>query len=153
MGSRRDGWKQPFIASSKTSVITVVSFANLHGRWSAAGGAWRRRICLLWRVDIHILFLRFKRDWRPYRLYSTENEVISSVQQSASRSQRKLKNSTSWRASWSQITTASTENYETRNVDLSEDILGCPSCCQERRCRWVGPNSYRMFSWLTTEFT
>ena len=92
MGSRSDGWKQPFIASSKTSVITVVSSANLHGRWSAAGGAWRRRICLLLRVDIHILFRRFRRDWRPYRLYSTENEVISSVQQSASRSQRKSKN-------------------------------------------------------------
>ena len=25
--------------------------------------------------------------------------------------------------------------YETRNVDLSEDILGCPSCRQKRRCR------------------
>ena len=36
--------------------------------------------------------------------------------------------------------------YETRNVDLSEDILGCPSCCQKRRCRWVDPNSYTMFS-------
>ena len=70
----------------------IASSANLHCHWSAAGGAWRRRICLLWRLDIHILFLRFKRDWRPYRLYSTENEVISSVPQSASRSQRKSKN-------------------------------------------------------------
>ena len=58
---------------------------------------------------------------------------------------------TSWRASWSQTTATSTENYETRIVDLSEDILGCLSCCQKTRCRWVGPNSYRMFSlWLTT---
>ena len=119
MDSRRDGWKQPFIALSKTSVITVVSSANLHGRRSPAGGAWRRRICLLlWRVDIHILFLRFKRDWRPYRLYSTENEVISSVPQSASRSQRKSKNYL--------LTSVMIANHDGQHGNTRHEMSTCP---------------------------
>ena len=39
---------------------------------------------------------------------------------------------------------------ETRNVDLSEEILGCPSQIDSKTsCRWVGLNSYMMLFSLT----
>ena len=82
-----------------------------------------------------------------YILYIDYILLRTRLYQASSSQHRGLSESrrtTSWRASWSQTTATSTKNYETRNVDLSEDILGCPSCCQKRRCRWVGPNSYRI---------
>ena len=110
--------KTSFYSFEQNHRHSIVSSANLHGRWSAAGGAWRRRICLLWRVDIHILFLRFKRDWRPYRLYSTENEVISSVPQSASRSQRKSKNYF--------LTSVMIANHDGQHGNTRHEMSTCP---------------------------
>ena len=80
-------------------------------------------ICLLWRVDIHILLLRYTRDWwRPYRLYSTEKKRPAvSIEVSAKvselildeRHDRKIRRLA--------------RKCETRNADLSEDVPGCPS--------------------------
>ena len=70
-------------------------------------------ICLLWRVNIHILLLRCKRDWRPYLLYSSENEVTLKASQGVPAKHRGLGESRGT-TSWSQNMTASAEIRDTK---------------------------------------
>ena len=143
--------KTAFYSFEQNQRHYIVSSANLHGRWSATGGAWRRRIDLsvvksrysyfVPEVQARLKAVSIIFYWeRGYiKRPAVSIEVSSKVEELLldERHDRKPRRPA--------------RKCETRNVDLSEDILGCPSCCQKTRCRWVGPNSYGMFSlWLTT---
>ena len=106
--------KTAFYSFEQNQRYYIVSSANLHGRWSAAGGARRRRICLLWRVDIHILFSWGSSETEGRMDYILLRTRLYHASRSQHRGLSECQRTTSWRASWSQTTTASMEIRDTK---------------------------------------
>ena len=108
-------------SSQASSQINIITLSRLQ-ICTAANLLLKRiialpSICLLWRVDIHILLLRCKRDWwRLYRLYYTENSQHRDLSES--------RWTNCWGASWSQNTAATTEMWD----------MNCQSVWRHSRC-------------------